>query len=250
MYKQLLNPIETMDVISNKSIDKTKLTLTQKLIQGILAGAFIAFGSQGYITSSSLGLSKLIGAAVFPIGLILIVILGAELFTGNNLMTIGLIKKKITLKSYSKSLAIVYFGNLIGSLLIALLINLSSLNSGLLGETSSAIALAKVNLTFTESLTRGILCNIIVVLAVWMAFSADGLVAKSLACWMPVTLFVFLGFEHSIANMFFIPLGIFSGADISIYQAIFNNILPVTIGNFIGGGIIIPYLYYFVYLKK
>ena len=250
MYKQLLNPEETMDVISDKSIHKTKLTLKQKLIQGILAGAFIAFGGQGYVMSTALGMPKLIGAAIFPIGLILIVMLGAELFTGNNLMTIGLIQKKITAKSYIKSLSVVYICNLAGALIIAFMIDMSSLNGDFVGLTAKSIALSKVSITFTEAFIRGILCNIIVVLAVWMAFSADGLVAKSLASWIPVTFFVFVGFEHSIANMFFIPLGILSGAKISIYEAFLNNILPVTLGNFFGGGIIIPYLYHFVYLKK
>ncbi|MGL4605939.1 MAG: formate/nitrite transporter family protein [Eubacteriaceae bacterium] len=228
------------------------------LILGVLAGVFIGFGAYGFtiITSGAstgfeVTVAKFMGAAVFPAGLMLVIMCGAELFTGNNLLTLAVFKKEITVGSMFKNWAIVYVANFIGAILLAWLFSLTALYGGeAMAAKAIAIAEAKVSIPVIDVIIRAILCNMLVVLACWMQAGAKDIIGKIFAIWFPIMLFVLAGFEHSVANMFYLPMGYFLGANITWGQIWLNNLIPVTIGNIIGGAVIIPMAYYFAYLKK
>ncbi|MGI9372781.1 MAG: formate/nitrite transporter family protein [Hyphomicrobiales bacterium] len=225
------------------------------LILAVLAGAFIAFGALLYIvvtTNSGLGFGpeRLLGGISFSLGLILIVVGGAELFTGNILMVFAWADRKIFLSDLLKSWTIVYVGNLIGAATTAYIIYLAgtqNLANGGVGETAIKIASAKVELAALEAITRGVLCNVLVCLAVWLSFSARTVPGKIMAIVFPVTGFVAMGFEHSIANMFFLPFGHLSGASSVTLHAGLYNLLLVSVGNLIGGGLLVGLVYWLVY---
>ncbi|MBC3901029.1 formate/nitrite transporter family protein [Acetobacterium malicum] len=251
------SPAEICENMVNGCNNKAKLPISKMLILGIFAGVFIGFGAYGFtVITSGAGtgfeatFAKYIGAGVFPVGLMLVVLCGAELFTGNNLMTLSVFKKEITVGAMLRNWGVVWVANLIGSVLLAWLMS----QSGLYGEAMTAkaigIAEAKVAIPLFPVIIRAIFCNILVVLAVWMQSGAKDVIGKIFAIWFPIMLFVLSGFEHSVANMFFIPMGILCGADITWAQAFLNNIIPVTLGNIIGGAIIIPVCYHFSYAKK
>jgi formate/nitrite transporter len=256
MEKRILTPKEIAQATCDAGAAKAKLSVPQMLVLGIFAGVFIGFGAQGAITIGQsltkidVGLQKFAFAAVFPVGLMLVVLCGAELFTGNNLMTLGCLNCRYKWSDIFRNWGVVYFANFIGSILLALFVA----NSGLMQGTAAAdlamgLATKKVAIAFMPAIIRGILCNIIVVLAVWMATGARDVIGKIFACWFPIMLFVLSGFEHSVANMYFIPLGMFLGAPVSWGQFLISNLLPVTIGNLIGGALIVPLFYYVAYMK-
>jgi formate transporter len=253
MEKRFLTPIEVSEATINSGVKKAKLTSFHMVLLGILAGMFIAFGGFGNIlviqtlSNIDVGVAKLLGGAVFPVGLMLVVICGAELFTGNNLMTLALFDKKITFTMMIKNWTLVWIANFIGSMIIVLLVYHGDMLTGTAAQKSISVAQSKVELSTTVAFLRGILCNIMVVLAVWMATASQDVISKIFACWFPIMLFVLSGFEHSVANMFFLPMGMYLGADINWHQ-IWSNILPVTLGNIVGGGIIVPYIYYLCYI--
>jgi len=255
MEKRMLTPKEIAQATIDAGIAKSKLSIPQMIILGIFAGMFIGFGGQGAITigqtyaNIDLGLSKFIFAAAFPVGLMLVVICGAELFTGNNLMVLGYLNVSYGFKAILRNWIVVYLSNFVGSVILALLVANSGLMTGAAAERAIAIANAKVAIGYNEAIIRGILCNIIVVLAVWMATGGRDIISKIFACWFPIMLFVLIGFEHSIANMYFIPLGMFLGAPVTWGQIWINNLIPVTIGNLIGGAVIVPFAYYIAYVK-
>jgi len=251
------SPAEICENMVNGCNNKAKLPISKMLVLGIFAGVFIGFGAYGFtVITSGAGtgfeatFAKYIGAGVFPVGLMLVVICGAELFTGNNLMTLSLFKKEITVGAMLRNWGVVWMANLIGSVLLAWLMS----QSGLYGEAMTAkaigIAEAKCAIPLMPVIIRAIFCNMLVCLAVWMQSGAKDIIGKIFAIWFPIMLFVLSGFEHSVANMFFIPMGIFCGADVTWAQAFLNNILPVTLGNIIGGAVIIPACYHFTYAKK
>jgi formate/nitrite transporter len=264
-----LSPKETAEAFDGVSIGKASNSASNLFILGILAGLFIAFGGFAAQTIShsieNTGLAKFASGAVFPVGLMLVVIAGAELFTGNNLIIIGYMEKKITFSQLLRNWIIVYAGNFVGSIFFAFMVNQSGLLStsgGLLGATVIKAAMGKASLPFAQAIVRGILCNIIVVLAVWMAIAAKDIASKILAIWFPIMLFVMSGYEHSIANMYFIPAGIFAKTNATYLEAgnitaeslsklnmsgLFANLIPVTLGNIIGGAIIIGLSYWYVY---
>lgn len=222
----------------------------------IFAGIFIGLGAHGFIlatAASGSGISatagKLIGASVFPVGLIMVILCGAELFTGNNLLTLALMDKKITGKHLAVNWAVVFIGNLAGSVILAYLLSKSGLYTADVLAKATAIAQSKASLPFGEAVIRGIFCNMLVVLACWLQAGAKDMIGKIWGIWFPIMLFVFCGFEHSVANMTYIPLGIFLGADVSWGQLFTGNLLPVTLGNIIGGAVIVPVVYYLAYLK-
>lgn len=255
MEKRMLTPKEVADATIKIAEGKTKLNFIQTFLLAIFAGVFIGFGSHGYLTVTQtlgnidIGLSKLIGASVFPVGLMLVLMAGAELFTGNNLMTIALIDKKISFKALSKNWIIVYIGNFLGSILLAYAIYKAGLyKSENIKNLAISVGKSKVSLSFYEALIRGILCNMIVVLSIWFATAAKDITGKIFAIWFPIMLFVLSGFEHSVANMFFLPIAKFSGLNISWLDIWVKNLIPVTIGNIIGGGIIISGVYYLTYI--
>lgn len=253
----MLTPKEIAQATVDIGYEKANKSALSLLLLGILAGAFIAFGGIGATIMSALvedkGIGKLIGAAVFPVGLMLVVIAGAELFTGNNLMTLGVMTSRYNLKNMLKNWTIIYISNFIGSIAVALLVAESGLYIGAVADKAINIATKKVDIMTSFGLgaviIRGIFCNIIVVISVWLATGAKDIVSKIFACWFPVMLFVLSGYEHSIANMFFIYVGKFVGADINTAQIWINNIIPVTIGNLIGGAVIVPVFYYLIFLK-
>ena len=251
----MLTPEEIADKTTEVGIQKSKLTAFKMLLLGILAGMFIALAGAGSILGNVYG-GKLIGALIFPIGLIMVVIAGSELFTGNNLMIIALLRKKITLRKLLKNWLLVYIGNFVGAAIIALL----AVYSGVLNDATDTVvttATNKIDLSFIEALIRGILCNVLVCLAVWMAAGAKTMIGKIAAIFGPIMLFVLCGFEHSVANMFYGPAGIIMSArsDIAIEglsagSFLLNNLLPVTIGNIIGGAGIVGCSYFLIYSKK
>ena len=236
----------------------------------ITAGVFIALAFVFYITVLATGGSKLAGGVCFALGLILCVILGGELFTSTTLTLVARAANRITWSQMLKNWAIVYFGNLIGGLIMVALIMLSSQymnTSGQWGLTALNVAQHKIHHTFVEAVALGILCNLMVCLAAWMAFGGRTMTDKALIMVLPVAMFVASGFEHSIANMFMIPVGIaiqtFAGpefwqaisadpakyADLTIGHFIVNNLIPVTIGNIIGGGGMIGLTYWFIFRR-
>ncbi len=254
MQRLFLTPREIAEDVINSGVRKANLSTSKQLILGILAGSFIAFGAQGAnMLSHSItntGLAKLLAGLIFPAGLILVILAGAELFTGNCLMIMALTEKLITFKQLIKSWLVVYIGNFLGGLLIAYLIAKSGLlesNKNLANYTIN-IALAKINLSFMQAFIRGLLCNWLVCLAVWVSFGADDFTGKILAIFAPVCLFVISGFEHSIANMYYIPAGIFASNSIK-WAEMLNNLLPVTLGNIVGGVFFVGIAYKFAYLK-
>ena len=249
-------PKEIAGIWTNNGIAKANLPAHKMILLGILAGMYIGFGACVFVMATSVGdtgfesmFMKLVGASLFPVGLMMVVLCGAELFTGNNLLTLALMQKKITVGKMLKNWIIVYIANLIGSVLLAFVLAKSGLFGGAAGERAIAVATAKTAAPFMEMLLRGVLCNILVVLALWFQAGAKSLIGKIFAIWFPIMLFVFAGFEHSIANMTYIPLGMFLGADVSVGTMFTANLIPVTIGNLIGGAVLIPVFYYFSYCR-
>lgn len=252
-------------------VQKVNASTFKLIILGILAGAYISFGAClatliGHDAAKyvGLGLSRLFVGGVFSVGLMLVVIAGAELFTGNNLMLMSVLDKKAPFAKMLYKWVIVFLANFVGSILLAYLFyqtNLWKMGDSAVGVAALKIASAKVGLTFTEALTRGILCNWLVCLAVWMALASREIIGKIFAIFFPIMAFVALGFEHSIANMYFIPIGIFlKGTNLFIDPALnlsnltwasffSNNLLPVTIGNIIGGALFVGLLYWTAYVK-
>ena len=240
-----LTPKETSEALVINGQNKAVMSTEKRLLMSIMAGIYISLGAQGYMVSYGI---PFLGAAVFPVGLMLIVIVGGELFTGNCLMTFALVQKKITYKDYLKTMIQVFIGNFIGALIVVALLYFGGVyKNPKLSETIVSIANAKISLSFTEALLKGILCNILVSLGVWFATTAKDTTGKLLGCWFPVMLFVLCGYEHCIANMFYLPLGAIFDHSITIGQIFINNLVPVTLGNFIGGGILIPLVYSKIY---
>jgi len=275
-------PVPTMEDKTPKSIAETvaqtvgvaKATSPWFTVSvlGILAGAYIGFG--GLLSTAvtfdmapkwGLGFTKIVGGASFSVGLMLVVIAGAELFTGNNLMVSSVMSREITLGTMTQRWGIVFFTNFIGSMLVALLLYFSGLwktGDGALGAAAVKVAYNKVALSFGEALWRGIGCNWLVCLAVWMALAARQTIGKIFAIFFPIMAFVAIGFEHSVANMYFIPAGILLmnetvisnlvGIDLGMLgwaNFLWRNLLPVTIGNIIGGGVFVGMSYWGAYLR-
>ncbi len=250
MDNLFLSPLEMSKELSARGEKKAKETIFELFIFGVLAGIYIAFGAAvatAVLSGGTLdpGVAKFLAGSVFSVGLILVLILGSELFTGNILMSIGLIYQKYSFAKVLRNWLIVYLGNFLGSLIIAWLV----FNSGLLtrlgsltpiGTVALNIAQAKLELTFTEALCRGILCNMLVCLAVIMCIASKTLGGKILGIYFPIMTFVASGYEHSVANMYFLPAGLLTkGEFLSNFSRMFNNLIPVTIGNIIGGLLIV-----------
>jgi len=269
-------PAQMAARVEKAGIVKGNLDFFSTFTLSVLAGAFISFGAILYTyvihdSSLSVGLTKLIGGLVFCLGLILVIVAGAELFTGNNLIVMAYVSKKIALKRVLRNWGIVFVGNFVGSLALVLLVWLSgqwAAEGHAVGVKALMIANGKVNLTFAEALSRGILCNVLVCLAVWLCFSGRSVTDKVLAIIFPITAFVALGFEHSVANMYFVPAGLVLKQDAQVLSKVtemlgqvpdfarltisgflVRNLLPVTLGNIIGGGFLVGIIYWFAYLR-
>ncbi len=251
----MLIPKEIADTVVEAGKKKAKLSAFKMILLGVFAGMFIALAGVGATLGNTYG-GKIAGACIFPAGLAMVVVAGSELFTGNNLMITALFKKKIRLKELLKNWALVFLGNFIGAILVAFL----AVISGVLDGASDAViatAANKFDLSFIEAFVRGILCNFLVCIAVWMAFGAETVTGKVMAVFFPIMLFVLCGFEHSVADMFYGPAGIFmavrNGVDmegLNFGAFLFQNLLPVTLGNIVGGAGLVGGGYYLAYLKN
>jgi len=253
---------------------KTKLPAVKMLLLGLLAGMFIALAGVGASIASvsiqTASVAKLVGALVFPTGLAMVLIAGSELFTGNCLLVIPVLQKEAKFSGMIKNWFFVYIGNFIGGVLVAALTVYGGTYSLFGGAAAAGVmntAITKVGMTFSDALIRGVLCNFLVCIAVWMSFAAKDIVGKVAGMYLPIMLFVLSGYEHSIANMYYIPAGLFakgysvySAAADTIDPAKFNNltwgnmftknIIPVTLGNIIGGVLLVGIVYWFVYLRE
>ncbi|GIU54122.1 formate transporter FocA [Shewanella sp. KT0246] len=255
----------TYEQAENFGLAKVAKSPWQSFILSIFAGAFIAIAFVFYVTvttgsTSGWGMTRFIGGIAFSLGLILVVVCGAELFTSTVLTSIPWAQKQIKTATQLQCWARVYGGNLIGALIMVLLIMTSrmfELNGGQWGLNALNIAQHKIHHTWGQAFTLGILCNMLVCLAVWMTFATKDLLTKSLLMILPVAMFVSSGFEHSIANMFMVPLGVAihsfapesfylalninpqQYADLTLINFVFNNLIPVTLGNIVGGGVFV-----------
>ena len=247
-------PYELAKNTSEAAEFKVNRKFLKVLVSSMLAGLFIGLGYFGYIviTANSgidLGLSKFIGGLVFSVGIVMVIIAGADLFTGNCLVMFGVVTKKVKFSSVVTHLLVVLLGNFIGALFLVFLVYYSNTPGQLDIIVINRIADAKMNLSFSEAIFRGILCNILVAIGVYMSYAAKNVTGKILGAVFPVMVFVILGFEHSVANMFILPLsGMYQS--VPIMGMLLNNLVPAILGNFIGGGIILPFAYYLIYLKE
>jgi len=265
-------PGEMARRVETVGVAKAKLGLRNTLALAVLAGAFIALGAAlATLVTADTGLSysltKLVGGIAFSLGLILVVVAGAELFTGNNLIVMAWAGRKVSTPRLLRNWGLVYLGNLVGALATVLLVYWSgqwAFDAHLVGANALKIAAGKVGYGFGQALVLGALCNALVCLAVWLCFSARTTTDKILSIVFPITAFVASGFEHSVANMYFIPLGILLKGQPAVLEAaalapevldrldwvgFVGNLVPVTLGNVFGGAVMVAAVYWFVYLR-
>lgn len=276
MEKKPLKPSEITDYTISAAQEKAGSSFQKLLVLGILAGAFIAFAAEGsnmaafnlLAEPTTYGLGKALAGVVFGTGLMLVVLAGGELFTGNTLMLAAALDQKITVSKMLRNWLIVYAGNFLGSLLIAYMMVYSGLlgsGAAMLGAVTLKIAVYKVNLSFLQAFYLGIMCNWLVCLAVWISAGAETMAGKILSIFFPIWLFITSGFEHSVANMYYIPAGILAKSNETFAQLsglspealnsltwssfTVDNLIPVTLGNIIGGGIFVGMAYWYAYKK-
>jgi formate transporter FocA len=258
-------------------VKKAELSIGATFILAVLAGAFIALGAIFATTVTAgaaghlpFGVVRLLGGLVFCLGLVLVVVAGAELFTGNNLIVMAWASRRIATLSLLRNWAIVYAGNFVGALATAVLLVASgqyAFGAGSIGSNALAIADAKCSLGFVQAFVLGILCNALVCLAVWLCFSARSTTDKILSILFPITAFVAAGFEHCVANMYFVPVALLIAefAPAEFWQSVgrlavdyptltwsrfaIGNLLPVTLGNVVGGSLLVGAVYWIVYRK-
>ncbi len=265
-------PVELAQSACAVAKAKSAWTIPQLLLMGILAGAYIAFAgflntvvTQDLAQYAGVGVTKFLGGAAFSVGLMLVVIAGGELFTGNCLMPLGTLAGCAPISGVLRNLFWVFTSNLIGSVLVAVLIYWSGLATGAVGANALKIAAAKMSLPMGQAFFRGILCNWLVVLAVWMSMAANDIVGKIFAIFFPITAFVASGFEHNVANMYFMALGIFVKGNAAVVTAAelapdrlaavtwggyWHNLIPVTLGNMVGGILFVAVFYYLVFMQN
>ena len=243
-------PLQIAQVLDDVNARRDRQSAWALLFFGVLAGVYIGFGATAMMTVKSLtdlpvGLTRFLGASMFCLGLILVVIPGSELFTGNVLMAAGFIGRKVTLRGLLRNWVYVYLANFVGALLLALTVFGTGLMGTVgeptaLGKAASDIADMKISLPFTQALLRGVLCNMLVCLAVILTIGARSTMGKIMSIYFPITAFVLCGFEHSIANMFFLPAGLLAEGKLGPeFLSMFRNLIPVTIGNIIGGTLVV-----------
>lgn len=257
------SPLEIAKKYIDIGIHKTMMSAFKMVLLGIFAGLFIAFAGTASTTASSTiavaSVAKLVGAIVFPAGMAMVLIAGSELFTGNNLIVISVLEKKVPLRKMLKNWFFVYIGNFIGTLLVALLVTYGH-TPDLFGEALAQAIVnagaARTSLSFGDSFIRGILCNILVCIAVWMAVAAKQVPGKLLVSFWPVMLFVLCGFEHSVADMYFCLCALFTSSEYGITAETLtwgnfftHNLIPVTLGNIVGG-VIVGVGYWLAYLHR
>ena len=268
---QMYSPNEIAKNVVEIGRNKAEMRWIKLFCLGIMAGIFIALASVGANTAASMlenpVVAKLVSACVFPVGLAMILIAGGELFTGNNLMVIAVLEKKTSIFGLLKNWLMVYLGNLVGSVFVAYIAFAGGqldLFKGAVAVKTIEVAVSKVSLSFPDALLLGILCNILVCTAVWMSYGAKSVGGKIAAIYLPVMLFVLAGTEHCVANMYYISAGLFAklnpewvtlagdkfNADVLTWGSFFGkNLLPVTLGNIIGGAVIVGGMYWLIYLR-
>ncbi len=271
---QMNTPKEIVDLNMQGAVGKANLRLSKMIALGIIAGMFIAVGGVTSNTAihsiTNVGLSRVLGGAVFPIGLLMIVLVGGELFTGNCLMVMAAMDKRISVLLLFRNLIIVFFANLLGALLMDVLIFYSGnldLNGGAVGAFTIKVALDKASITPLKGFASGILCNFLVCMAILKGTAAMDVAGKIMATWFPIFAFVLNGFEHIVANMYYIPIGIMAKTNpdyiakaeelygITAAQltnldmgGMLKNFIPVTIGNVLGG-MFIGFILYLIHIK-
>ena len=251
-------PVNIAQRIDGVGVTKAHLPTLKLLALSVLAGAFIGFGAMFFtvvVTESGLGFgpSRFLGGIAFSLGLILVVVGGAELFTGNNLLVMAWADKKITTRQLLRNWSLVFCGNFIGAVATAYMLVQSGtldMGDGAVASTAIKIAQAKVNIPPLQAFVRGILCNALVCLAIWLSFAAHHVSGKIIAIVFPISAFVALGFEHSIANLYFLPVAWFMGADGIDLTSALANLLPVTLGNVVGGSVFVALIYWMIYLRQ
>lgn len=268
-------PAEVVDANIASGKVKANLPLVKMILLGVLAGIFIAIGGEASSLAShnidNVGLARTITGAIFPVGLMMIVLVGGELFTGNTMIIMAVMDKQATVLQYVRNLVVVWFSNLVGSLIIVFLTFYSgqwNYTAGGLGAYTIKIAYGKVNLDFGTAFASGILCNILVCVAVLMAIAAKDIAGKIWAIFFPIFAFVISGFEHCVANMYYIPAGMIAATN-PTYAAkaeelygisadglaklsmggIIHNMIPVTLGNIVGGGLMVGAFLYIINKK-
>ncbi|MDD2971055.1 MAG: formate/nitrite transporter family protein [Lachnospiraceae bacterium] len=275
MTNNFNTPAEIVDANIECGVTKANLPLLKMILLGIMAGGFIALGAAtsnvAVHTISDVGLARTVAGVIFPVGLMMIVFVGGELFTGNCMISMAVSQKKVTLLQMVRNLVVVYFSNLVGALIIDFLIFYSGeldYTSGALGAYTIKVALAKVSITPLAGVASGILCNILVCIAILMALSARDIAGKVWAIFFPICAFVIGGFEHCVANMYYIPAGILAAsnpayvakaeelygitseqcASVNALNSL-SNFIPVTIGNIIGGAVFVGLLFILIHKK-
>lgn len=255
------SPLEIAKNYVEIGIHKTKMSAFKMLILGIFAGIFIGFAGIASTTAAATienpSVARLVSACVFPAGMAMVIVAGSELFTGNNLIIIAVLEKKVSILAMLKNWVVVFAGNFIGAAFVAAMVvyaHVPDLFEKQLADRMIATALFRVNQSFSEAFIRGILCNFLVCIAVWVAFAAKKVSGKLLMSFWPVMLFVLCGFEHSIADIYFGISGILTAheygvaAGLDFGSFLFQNLLPVTLGNIVGGAGIVGFGYWAMYL--
>ena len=250
------SPREIAQRVSAIGVDKVGLPLPTLFLLGLLGGAFIGLGAMMFTLVASdpspgFAVSRLLGGLAFSLGLLLVVVAGAELFTGNNLIVMAWASGRVGTGALLRNWVVVCIANFVGATVLASLVWLSGhagLNDGRVGATAIQIAVAKAQLPLVEAFFRAVLCNALVCMAVWMAMGGRSVADKAVAIVFPVTAFVASGFEHSVANMYLYPLALLLGAPVSVGH-IAVNLLCVIAGNIVGGAVLVAGIYWVVYLR-
>ena len=260
MSKNFLNPSETSSAVINMGITRgNEKSILKILVSGFAAGMFISLAGIGNLTATQTlsqtfdtGFAKLVGASVFPVGLMLCVFTGTSLFTGNSLLTLSFLTKDLSLKNLIRNLFLVWIGNFLGSIFTAYISFYGGVfSSPIMEKAIVGSASSKIVLSFSQGIFSGFLCNVLVAMGVIMAMSATDAVGKLFACWFPVILFVLCGYQHVVANMYIIFMAKLLSPETFLMGEIFiNHFIPVTIGNFLSGGIFLPLTFYFLYMDK
>jgi formate/nitrite transporter len=267
-----MHPEEIAEYVVGISKKKSELCILPTVLLGMLAGVYIGFGAElsTMVTHDlskflGIGFAKFIGGSVFSGGLMLVIIAGAELFTGNCLILAGVMARNISVISMLRNWSFVYFANFAGAMLLVIIMYYSNLwKTGDFGVGAAALTTAagKMNLSFLEGFCRGIGCNWLVCLAVWMSIAGKDSVSKIFGIYFPIMAFVASGFEHSVANMYFIPMGLFLKGNAAVVNAVgaetisgltwskflIGNLIPVTLGNIVGGAFFVGGIYYLAYI--
>ena len=258
----MLSPVKIAEKYVDVGKSKAETPVSKMFVLALFAGMFIGIAGASATIASCMAdnpsVGRLLNAVIFPAGLVMVVLAGSELFTGNCLILITVLKKQITMLSYIKCLTIVYIGNLLGSIFTAALFvygHTPSLYNGKLAETLVSTASAKTSISFSDGFIKGILCNFLVCIAVWITIGAANASDKVLGLFPPICVFVLAGYEHCVANMFYIPAGLFAASEYEILtdgltwgSFFLRNLLPVTLGNIVGGALIVGAGYWFAYL--